>query len=479
MSLAEARSLCESVGNDRSPSVTLVSEPADCSAALQALRELALQCQAYSPIAGVEESDRPESLLLDITGCEPHFGGEESLARLLWNEFASHPYDTRIAIADSVGAAWAVAHFGTTAKGPIVVVPAGLQRGYLRPLPIAGLRLALPIFETLQKLDIRSIGQLENLPRNTLPARFGKELLRRLDQAWGTGPELITPERFEETLFASWSSEEVYSNRETLELITLDLLDRLLAKLLAVRRGIRELEGRMAGVGNVLTLSLRLIQPSADRRHLWDLLRLEWERQEGIVLKSLTSRSRYQIDGLTSIRLEVVSSAPLKVRQQTLFDLDPDQKQVQAFRQFVERLSSRLGNQSVQCPGLAAEIQPEFACEYIAWAEMDSKPGSATESLEDKRKAVVARSRPLRLLADPEPLEVLAPIPTGPPSRIWWETRRLDITRAWGPERIETGWWREQSIQRDYYRIETSEGRQLWIFRCLDSGQWFLHGSFD
>jgi protein ImuB len=479
MSLAEARSLCESVGKDRSLLMELVAEPSDCSADLQALRELALQCQAYSPIAGVGESDRPESLLLDITGCEPHFGGEDSLARLLWNEFASHPYDTRIAVADSVGAAWAGAHFGTTAKCPVVVIPAGQQRGYLRPFPIAGLRLTLPIFETLQKLDIRNIGQLENLPRNTLPARFGKELLRRLDQAWGTAPELITPERFEETLFATWSSEDICSNRETLELITVDLLDRLLAKLLPIRRGIRELEGRMTGVGNVLTLTLRLIQPSADRRHLWDLLRLEWERQEGIALKSSASRSRYQIDGLTSIRLEVVNSSPLKVRQQTLFDLDPDQKQAQSFRQFVERLSSRLGNQAVQCPALASEIQPEFACEFIAWAEMDSKSGSATESLEDRRKAVIARSRPLRLLADPEPLEVLAPIPTGPPSRIWWETRRLEISRTWGPERIETGWWREQSIQRDYYRIETSEGRQLWIFRCLNSGAWFLHGSFD
>ena len=53
------------------------------------------------------------------------------------------------------------------------------------------------------------------------------------------------------------------------------------------------------------------------------------------------------------------------------------------------------------------------------------------------------------------------------------------IAKTWGPERIETGWWRRQAVGRDYYRVETVTGRRFWIFRNLRDGRWFLHGMFE
>jgi protein ImuB len=52
------------------------------------------------------------------------------------------------------------------------------------------------------------------------------------------------------------------------------------------------------------------------------------------------------------------------------------------------------------------------------------------------------------------------------------------VARHWGPERIETGWWRGPSVRRDYYRIETDEGRRFWLFRELTNRRWFLHGAY-
>jgi protein ImuB len=53
------------------------------------------------------------------------------------------------------------------------------------------------------------------------------------------------------------------------------------------------------------------------------------------------------------------------------------------------------------------------------------------------------------------------------------------FAQTWGPERIETGWWRGQAVGRDYYRVETTDGRRFWIFRNLEDNRWFLHGVFD
>ncbi len=476
MPLAEARGLSSGIRSEASSVNTLVAELYEPAADRTALQALAFQCQTYSPLVALEESDTPDSLLLDITGCECHFGGEEALARQLWNEFSASRYHTRIAIADTVGAAWAMAHFGVEAKRPVAVIPAGQHPGILRPLPAAGLRLAHPILETLHKLDLRVIGQLEKLPRSTLPSRFGKELLRRLDQAWGTVHELITPERLHEPLSAVWDFDEAIKDRRTLELVAQELLNRILAQLNPRQAGIRELRCALRGTVDVLTLTLRLLQSSLDQKHLWDLLSLEWDRREAAFQRSPQAAPRCFTDGITSVRLEVAETAPLKIRQTTLFDLEPGRKEAVAFQQFVERVSSRLGSQSVVRPQPVPDAQPELACEYPAWS---TSPASLTSAVDDGWQTALARTRPSRLLTIPEPLRVLASAPGGQPHRIWWRDLQFQVVRAWGPERIETGWWREADIRRDYYRIETGHGYHLWIFRCLLTDRWFVHGTYE
>jgi protein ImuB len=83
------------------------------------------------------------------------------------------------------------------------------------------------------------------------------------------------------------------------------------------------------------------------------------------------------------------------------------------------------------------------------------------------------------LLARPERLTVWSVVPDGPPFRVCWKGKTQEITRAWGPERIETGWWRAPDVKRDYYRVEIAGGAQWWLFRERSSGDWFLHGFFE
>lgn len=469
MPLAEARGLS---GGAQTALITAPSAPATDR---DALSGLALACHTCSPLVGLEPGDAPESLLLDITGCAPHFSDEQGLARRLINDLASHDCEARVAVADTIGAAWAAVHFATTPTELSVIIPQGQQTAFLRRLPIAALRLSPRIVETLHKLDLQTIGQLERLPRSTLPSRFGGELQQRLDQAWGISHELITPVPRPSPISAVWTLDDAVTGRETLELVARQLLRQVLTQLQPLRRGVRELQCAFTGERDTFSLTVRLVHSSLDERHLWGLLALEWDRRE-MSFRQPQALPLCLIDGVLQVKLTVVDAAPLRTRQQTLFEVEPGQKEQQAFRQLVERLSSRLGSGTVLKSRPVADPQPELACEFLTWEASSEMRGAVTDT---PHETLLARSRPLRLLAVPEPLQVLATAPAGPPYRIWWNGQQLTITRLWGPERIATGWWRDQDIQRDYYRIETDRGHQLWIFCCLTTSAWFLHGSYE
>ena len=95
--------------------------------------------------------------------------------------------------------------------------------------------------------------------------------------------------------------------------------------------------------------------------------------------------------------------------------------------------------------------------------------------------------RPLRLFARPEPVEVMAEVPEGPPLRFRWRRAMHEVARAEGPERIAPEWWRAEDIgraTRDYFRVEDAEGRRYWLFREGLYGRetaspvWYVHGLF-
>ena len=65
------------------------------------------------------------------------------------------------------------------------------------------------------------------------------------------------------------------------------------------------------------------------------------------------------------------------------------------------------------------------------------------------------------------------------PIRMVWQREDCRVVRSWGPERIATGWWRAEDVERDYYRAEWEDGTQVWVYRDQRNGRWFLHGFFD
>ena len=439
----------------KGPPIVPLLKRADPVADRLRLQSLALHGHRYSPLAGLEEGSTPESIWLDISGSEALFGGEQGLAKTLQADLAEQGIQTRIAIADSWGAAWGISHYG---EAEISLVPSGQQANWLEPLPIAALRIPETVKQSLQMLDVVTIGQLMRLPRASIPSRFGKELLRRLDQALGERPELLVAERPAEPLLAEWPFEEPVTDRQTLDHVCEILLERLLKTLEERRAGLQELACHWLGTMAEPTL-LRLLRPTTQKRHLLDLLRLQNER-------------RIFTSGVHGIRMEVVEIGLPPIRQATLFDDDTDDKHPQMLAELIDRLSIRLGRQAVLRPRLIPDPQPEFACKGSPWLAEQATNEPEPESIVNVSRL---RCRPLRLFSSPQPLSVEEVSADGLPRRV----NRSSVVRASGPERIEAGWWRGPDTKRDYYRLDLANGTTVWAFLDRDTENWFLHGLFN
>lgn len=436
-------------------------QPADLSADVAGLRKLSSACERFTPLFGVEESELPECLLLDLTGCSHLFGGQQETAASISHEFDQRQFQARVAVTPTIGAAWAAAHFLAKPAAPSVVEPPRLV-DVLKSLPVESLRLTPNILSTLHELGLRSVGQLLGLQRDSLPSRFGPMLLKRLDQALGDEPELLTPEKPHEPLVVSWVGEFPITDRESLSSVCRELLDQLVSKLKPRREGLRQLRCDFRDTsGRLYEFRVGVVAPTDQARHVFDMLCLQWERAT-------------LPDEVAFVLLEVTAVDALHVVQRDLFGNTLDAGRHREVVTLLDRLSNRLGPHAVVRARLLPDAQPELSVAHEPCAN-----AVAAVATSDRTVARVTSQRPSRLLSSPQPIEVSIAGPEGAPLSFWWDRREQRVVRAWGPERIETGWWRECSACRDYFRVEVQTGHHFWIFRRLDDPGWFLHGAFD
>ena len=473
-----------------------------------ALGQLAGLCEQFSPLVGIHP---PDTLCLDVTGLGPLFGGEESLAQQVARAFHQWGFLVQVAMADTLGAAWAAAHFGnrppsltlrvgvaksrhTTptrsvsegGSGLPIVIPPGKTAEALADLPVAALRLQSEV-EILAELGIHWIGQLLRLPREALASRFDPQLLLRLDQATGAISEIIVPHRPPPDITAKTELEYPIEDRQAVDIILGQLMERVSRVLTERQQGAIQLECRLEHeAGEATRVVVGLFRASAHAKHLLELTQMQLDR---IALAG----------SIRAIKLSVLAAAPLQAWQPELFE--PSHREGRRHvAQLVDRLSNRLGREAVVRAVPQPEAQPEFAFRYEPLAGVLPGKSAASEGVRHifRRKPSIAipaaasrkmsqtpadkrwkfLPRPLRLENEPIPLDVLSVVPEGPPIQFYLHGCHR-VARVWGPERIQTGWWRGRYVQRDYYRIETATGIRFWLFRRLSDAKWFLHGVFD
>ena len=175
LALAQARAM--------HPAIEAIEEDAEADAAL--LENIADWCLRYTPLVAF---DAPDGLLLDITGCAHLYGGERALIADLGGRLERAGFAFRIAVAGTIGAAWAAAHYGGRKA-----MPAARSAAFSRRCRLPRCGSAPETVAGLARVGLKRIGDIIDLPRSPLAARFGAELLRQLDRALGREHEPLNP----------------------------------------------------------------------------------------------------------------------------------------------------------------------------------------------------------------------------------------------------------------------------------------------
>jgi protein ImuB len=413
------------------------------------LTRLVEWCDRYSPLVSQDGSN---GIVLDITGCAHLFGGEEALLHDLQRRLHRMNIESHAAIADTWGAAWALARYGDR-----FIVHGENTGSALDPLPVEALRLPDGIVFELRRLGLVTIAALRKIPRNSLSVRFDSMLLRRLDQALQQAEETITPWRPPAAYRAARILAEPISTVGSVEYVLHDLLKEICSRLEKNHLGSRRMDLACYRVdGTVDRCEVRTSKPNRAIAHL---MRLFSGRLEKL----------WADYGFETFVLSVPDVEALHPVQLSLSPLD-EKGDEDSFDLLVDRLGMKLGFTAVNRIRVRESYLPEHAVEL--------RP-AATSPLASAEWPGY-RVRPIRLIDPPMPIQVSILIPGGSPVQFFIEQKQHRIIRSEGPERLTTEWWREAHARygtRDYYRIEDDKGFRFWIF-CDRSEHWFLHGHF-
>ena len=431
-----------------------------------ALLRLARWCGRYGP---GRHADGADGLWIEVTGVAHLFGGEARLLEDLCARLARFGLTARVGLADTLGAAHALARF---VSFPATIAPPGETEARLAPLPVEALRLAPEAVLLLKRLGLRRIGQLYALPRAALARRFrssaaAEAVLARLDQALGAAPEPRRPLVEPPALFVERAFADPLVSAQGLEAETARLSDELCQSLDARNLGARRIcLSLYRADGTVAEARAGLSFPCRIPEHLMALL------QE----KLGALDAGFGVDALVLAASHVerlsLQQAALGSRLGTAAGGD--------VARLVDRLANRLGT------GRVLRLEPRAS--HIPERAEAARPALSASGAPARTDVPGQAPRPAFLLASPEAIRVIAKVPEGPPARFTWRRVERRVVRAQGPERIAPEWWREiggrTSRTRDYYRIEDEGGAGYWVFReglygrDEDQPAWFLHGLF-
>lgn len=509
----------------------LVTRPAEPEADHAALVRLAGWLGRYGPARNAAVLPAPSPLAsldhglwADVAGVEHLYGGEAALLADMARRLTAMGLTARLGLADTSGAAYALARHGprggARGAGAAAVAPPGGTAAALEPLPVEALRLAPETVLLLRRLGLKRIGQLYGLPRGALERRFhdaapskarrvrsgllAGALLARLDEVLGPHSghsghgcaEALDPLTEPPVLAVRRAYAEPFISSELLlaevERITADLSAALQEAGLGarhVRLSLYRADGTTAEV------SAGTSAPCHDVRHL---VRLLAEKLGAI-------DAGFGIDALALEAVRAESAPPM----QTVLAAGADRSE--GITELIDRLANRLGAGRVSRLEARASHIPEGAERRVPAVSPAAKAADGAGDGGAARPRA-GPPRPPLLLPRPEPIEVMAEVPEGAPLRFTWRRLNVRVVRAEGPERIAPEWWRDigrvdpppdeapaaagddaaapdhdhapGSRPRDYYRVEAEGGGGYWVFRrglYGESGgapRWFLHGLY-
>jgi len=401
---------------------------------MKALAGIAAWATQFTPTVSLASANE---VLIEISGCLRLFGGLRPLSGRIRAGLAELGYRAVVVVAPTPTAALLLARDGVdTSVGDRHQLRRALARLRLSLLDQPAQTVAL-----LAQMGVHTIRDWLSLPRDGLARRFGQGFLDEVDRAFGLLPDprlpFAPPSRFSVALELPAPVQETEPLLFAAKRLILELAGHLASRQIGVMRLKLDLEhAHHAATPVVLGLSA----PSRDAAHLVTMLR---EKLATIELP----------EAVENLCLVAEETRPLGSHNQSLF-ADGRPSREERWR-IIEHLRARLGMEAVHGLEMFPDHRPERAFRR-------SLPGRAGDGRCDLH-------RPLWLLPQPVPLHAGETLP------------RMDapLTLLDGPERLETGWWDDFDVKRDYFVARDASGTKVWLFReRKGSKDWFLHGIF-
>src|SRR5262245_25286504 len=330
-------SLGELLSNARSKVLDLQVCDADPITDAKALQKLALWAMQYSPLVTAwDQANGADGLFLNITGCAHLLGGEERLLVDLQHRLRSFGLYPRLAVADTAGAAWALARH---CKRNLTILPSRADADALSDAPCAACRLPDEAVMVLLRLGFRRSGELIDQPRAPFGTRFNTTLLSRLDQALGRAPEPLIPVVPPPIYRAQMQFLEPIMDQEQVLQAATRLLETLVQDLTRDAVGARLLRLLLFKMdGEAVSLDLGLAAPSRDARHIAQLIGLRLYRLQ----------SAFETDfGFEAAALHVLSADDMAEHHHQ-FAISRHMAAPEELARLVDRLQQRLGDGAVR-----------------------------------------------------------------------------------------------------------------------------------
>lgn len=451
MSVPDARAICP----------TLMTGKSDAAREEMLLRALRRWADSLSPWIAL---DKPDGLMLDVTGCAHLFGGEQAMGERAIEQFTDMYITTRIGIADTKGAAWALGRYLTGQNSPIAISKPSYAKSDLQTLPVEALNIAPKTSADLRRVGLKTIGQLYTMKSGELARRFGLELTKALSKALGQAPDPVSPMAADPIYAARMNLPEPIGLKDDLAEVLRRLTESICTRLEKDRIGARQfhLTVRCVDTGDHV-ISIGFARPCFEAGKV----RRQFERP----LDNLTIKF-----GADWFRLVADTLEPIRERPRKLMGImgGEEEDAAEDLSQVITTLGNRLGFDRVRRFAPRDSHLPEAEFTTIEAADSQIRP-SWTQA---QRLIQGQKKRPLRLFR-PERLSTLTP--GRPPKVFEWRKARYVTAHALGPERLASEWWQGgRATLKDYWAVETEGGDRLWLmtYPAHKEPNWFITGKF-
>ncbi|MEM7541471.1 MAG: DNA polymerase Y family protein [Pseudomonadota bacterium] len=440
MALSAAHALTELVVLER-----------DLTAEHRALEKLCAWAMQFSPRVITVGDD---GVALEIKGSLKLFSGLDGLLNQMKRGIRSVGYRAEFAVAPTPLAAQFLAQ---ARQRTIVEKQTDIMKS-VAELNVHVMPLTQAQHDALKSIGVRTIGECLRLPRAGLSRRLSPAFIKLLDQLTGREADPRTPYElpkcFESSLELPWQVTNSLALATACERLLHELAGFLRAGCLQTRRlHWRLINGEKRGEQRMQSFRLACSEPQHQPEHFLTLLR---EQLSKLTLEApvcgieifANEFTRVATSGLT----DLFERTPLARRESEAL--------------FFDRLSSRYGDRAIHGLTVNSDHRPERSWRAESPLKKGAPPvvDNAHLSPHERRDP-----KPLWLTNQPIPLPAKKERPyfKGP----------LSISKQ--RQRIESGWWEDTPIARDYYMAKTRMGSRVWVYRELEKKQWFLHGFFD